>query len=47
MKSMDELIDKIILGDCVEELKGIPDYSVDLVALEIEGSNPAPATKGY
>jgi len=38
---MDELIDKIILEDCVEELKEIPDRSVALMALESRCLNPS------
>jgi DNA modification methylase len=34
MKTMSELIDKIVIGDCVEKLKEIPDHSIDLIILD-------------
>lgn len=34
MKRINELVDKIIVGDCVRELKEIPDRCVDLIILD-------------
>ena len=31
MKEIDKYVNKIIKGDCIENLKGIPDESIDLI----------------
>ena len=35
IKGMDELINQIIEGDCMEEMKKIPDHSIDMVLCDL------------
>jgi site-specific DNA-methyltransferase (adenine-specific) len=34
MENISEIIDKITVGDCIKELKNIPDRSIDLIILD-------------